>query len=191
MSLHRKSGEDDEEINLSSTLETHSLCETLLHKETHLAHFERLENIKEWIGSRKRSVLNRVDKPPMEDPLEWFEPEPDHYQVQTRHGLAILFEERAKKSPYRINPTSLYKPCIKHPSGAVYETGEKFHDFVAAENWVRQTLYELDDPSVEKYCLNNIQFTLDICKHSLPSNADRIHRENLEYLEMRIFDALL
>jgi hypothetical protein len=64
-------------------------------------------------------------------------------------------------------------------------------DFVDAENWLQTTLNELDDPIIIELYLGSIEFTLKICRCSLPPDIDPIHPTRLEYLEFLISNVLL
>lgn len=59
-----------------------------------------------------------------------------------------------------------------------------------AEQVLKKRLAKLDDPNVHPSCLENIQFTLDICERILPQDADPIHYSRLSNLGMRIYFAL-
>ncbi len=183
----------DKDTAQSGMLQTLDLCQPLLRGIAHPSHLQRLENIRQWVVSRTTHEREMVQatKPSATYSLNWLELAPNHYHATTPHGQAVLVEEKAVRSPYRINPASTYKAQIEHPSGTVYESLETFIDFVSAEEWVQKTLIELDDPRIAEYYLDNIHFTLSICKCSLPPDVDPVHPIRLEYLEMCIDDALL
>jgi hypothetical protein len=184
---------ENEETARQGMLQTLELCQPLLHNSTHPSHLQRFENIREWVISKTTHELEmfQAKNPAEKNSLNWVEQSPTSYQVPTPHGKAVIIEEKAAKSPFLINPSSSYKARIEHASGAAYEAMQPFMDFVDAEDWVRRIIFELDDPRIAEYYRGNIQFTLNICKHGLPTDVHPIHLQRLEYLGMRIYEVLM
>jgi len=181
------------EVAQRGMLQTLDLCEPVLNASAHPSHSKRLHYIKEWILHRTthEQEMAHVTKSPTAYSLQWSEESKHYFQASTPHGKASIIEEETEKSPYLINPTSRYKAQIEHSSGATYESLEIFMDFMNAEDWIQNTLVELDDPRISEFYLGNIHFTLNICKHSLPPDIEPVHITRLEYLEMLMDEFLL
>jgi hypothetical protein len=73
----------------------------------------------------------------------------------------------------------------------VLESQEHFSTFEGAEAWVRTMVTQLHHPQLEEANLENIRFTLAICKQVLPDDADLAHFANLQLLEEILVEALL
>jgi hypothetical protein len=59
-----------------------------------------------------------------------------------------------------------------------------------AEIWIQEALAKLDDPRIAEYHLENLHFTLEICRYVLPLESDPLHSTRLDYLIGR-FDEVL
>jgi hypothetical protein len=183
----------DRAIAQKRMLETIHYCQSFLPESIHPSHVQRLNYLREWVVSRRdqENELGQLPTAQHSDySLNWTERDSDTYTAETPYGQAILHEERSKK-PFAFGTSSTYTISIQHMTGAIYKTLETFIDFVDAENWLQETLQKLDDPRIAEYYLDNIHFTLDICKHALPPAPEPLHAERLEYLNMLLDDALL
>jgi len=183
----------DKELAKTEMLKTLEFCQSLFPELIHPSHLQRLENIRQWVVNRitHENEMRRKPEPPAEELLNWTEQESNLYFANTSQGNAVVEEEIPVRSRFRLNPISTYKARIEHSTGAVYKSLETFSEFENAEDWVQQTLAELQDSRIAEYYLSNIHFTLSICRSSLPPNADPVHLARLEYLEMCMDDALL
>ncbi len=183
----------DRAIAQKRMLDTIDYCQSFLPESIHPSHIQRLNYLREWVvsGRNQENELRQVSAAQHSSySLNWTERDSDTYTAEMPHGQAILHEGRSKKS-FTFGASSTYTILIQHMTGAIYKSLQTFIDFVDAENWLRETLQKLDDPRIAEYNLDNIHFTLDICKHTLPSALEPLHAERLEYLNMLLDDALL
>ncbi len=173
-------------------LDTIDYCQSFLPVSIHPSHIQRLDYIREWVISRRNQEdeLGHVSAVHQSNySFNWIEKDPHTYVAETPHGQAIIHEERLKR-PFAFGTSSTYTVSIQHVTGATLNSLETFIDFIDAENLLREMLLKLDDPRIAEYYLDGIHFTLDICKHVMPSPAELLHAERLEYLNMLLDDAL-
>ncbi len=158
-------------------LETLDLCQSYLPVDIQFSHKQRLAHIREWVISRHvhdSELLTNPHRATKKYSFVWIETDANTYVSDSPYGKVIIREERTKK-PFSYGATSSYKAWIEDPSGAKYNCLEKFIDFVDAEDWLQDALNRLDDPRISEWFLECIHFTLDICRHVLPSEVQSRH----------------
>ncbi len=158
----------------------------------HPTHLQRIDNIRDWIvtGRGQGNELDSVSTTPSSQySLDWSDDGGDTYLADTPHGQVTIYEKQTKRK-FTYGTTSKYKPQIRHSTGAIYESLQTFIDFVDAEIWIQETLAKLDDPRIGEDYLENLHFTLEICRHVLPSESDPLHSERLKYLSGRFGEVL-
>lgn len=183
----------DQTIAQKRMLETIDYSQSFLPESIHPSHIQRLNYLREWVISRRdqEDELGHVSAVQQSNySFNWTEKDSTTYTAETPHGQAILHEERSKR-PFAFGTSSTYTVLIQHMTGVSCKSPQTFTNFSEAENWLREMLKKLDDPRIAEYYLDNIHFTLDVCKHALPSPAEPLHAERLEYLNMLLDDALL
>ncbi|HND86584.1 MAG TPA: hypothetical protein PLU50_12275 [Pseudobdellovibrionaceae bacterium] len=176
---------DDKEISQRKLLEILDDCTSRIEGTVHHSHLLRLANIRKWIFERNVLPTTPVTiRGTYQNYLfQWSDDTPNQFSADTPHGKAIIIEEKPAKSPFRVNPPTKHKGMIEHSSGAIYESPGHSIEFLDIENWLRQTLSELDDPTVSEYNLGNIHFTLEICKRSLPLDVDPLTITRMDLLK--------
>jgi len=119
--------------------------------------------------------------PPQNIHLLWVE-EDGVYRANTEFGSATIAETRANKSRYSFGVSDCYKAWIEHSTGVLLKAPGEFATFENAEDWLINKLGLLFDPSINESHLDEIRYTLNICKHLLPDSAEIYHYLRLDHL---------
>ena len=189
--LQQMAGGDSAQASLIETLDR---CISLVSPTVHPAHLARLEYLREWVRTKadhEREMAVKQERGKIAE-LEWNEVSSGHFVASTPFGLAVIVEERPRQSRHKINPSSTIRGRIEDPSGAIYESLERFDDLSRAQEWVTKCISDLNDPRLAEIYLENIHFTLDVCRRSLPSKElSDLDQVRLDYLQMLLDDRLL
>lgn len=176
---------------------TFERCAILLTTAAHPAHGQRLAHIRQWLATRTTHDAalavewqhQTAESPPLNS-LDWQPLTATDWFVDTPHGRAIIQEQRPAKTLFTIASPITHRVWIAHPTGATYLWNEYPSDFMVADAWVQHTLRTLDDPRIAEVFLNNIVFTLAICRAVLVADSDRIHRMRIESITSLLEEAL-
>jgi hypothetical protein len=182
---------EDSPRALETLYATLDWCTALLPPGMHPVHALRIEHIKRWYSDHEtyRHTASELTRNAPAS-LTWTGEGPE-YTAVTPHGQAVIEELPPVRSPFRFGGASSYAARIEHPTGAALHCPANVNSFEDADRWVRETLAVLNSPVVDEPNLDALHFTLAICARVLPEDADPIYAARLEYLEMRLDDALM
>jgi hypothetical protein len=177
----------DKEHPFQQMFATLDLCAARLSAQEHSTHQQRLGYIRQWVATRKtrEEGLTRerqAQAPQQILPLDWQALNTTEWFVDTRHGRAIIREERPDDIISRYAPAITHTAWIEDSSGAVYRWSTRSIDFLVADAWIQETLQQLDDPGIAEVFLGNLIFTLDICARLLADEADPMHLARVQYI---------
>jgi hypothetical protein len=160
--------------------ETLDMCIDLLADPAREFHRIRLQNIKAfYLGKSQVKPDDALKTDWYGYKFEWGEAIL-RYAFTCIHGKVIIFE-RDKR--YFIE--------LQDITGAVLSEDFYPHpDFAAAENRLRELLSEIEHPYMGEEAIPCINYTLEICRRSLPENIDLRHRVRLDYIEADLGEAL-
>jgi hypothetical protein len=112
------------------------------------------------------------------------------YHVDTPHGRAIISEQPRDALAKQYGVGLIHKVYIEHITGVRITSPESFSDFMAAEQWIIDKITALDNPRGDEMDLENLLFTLEICRKALPPDTHPAHFTRIdlikEILSMRL-----
>lgn len=184
---------DDNETKFTAKLlDALDKCIEVLSSENRKYHRMRLQNIIRFLKN-ERTIHHASDYDWYTHTFDW-EYTDNIYHIKTPHGIAII-EEKVTTNQSRFlvdGSTQYYTLQLEDETGVVLNSYfVPPTDFAEAEHRMRELLKECEYTSVAEESLDQITFSLAICKCLLPSDTDFMVFVRLRYLDYRLSERLL
>ncbi len=177
---------------LTATLD---YCISLLSEPNRVFHRRRLESIKRWLTHNPANYT--TDDLPQNDwenrIFDWHQTNNLNMVGVPPHGKAFITEEVLDSHSHLIFGSGInYSVQIEDSTGITLDDPYHFSgkDLVTAESRLRQILTELENPFVDESYVDYLAFTLQICRHLLPPDADLMQYIRLNYIETYLGEVL-